>query len=327
MNTRAFYRAIAIDGLTAPYNTATLKVYYPALLAETEEHRNSGFLPADTSLAPLPVVIMMPGINVGPQAYGWLAIALAERGIVTVTYSLVSEEIPGLVSLSPGIDLQHLKPEKFGKAPTAIALAAIINELHKIQQNSVLKDLLALDNIILGGHSAGGTVALLNGNPQWFPGLAGVFSYAAHTAAAKPLGWPDNSYLPTPSLLPTLILGGENDGVIEGSQMRYGNSTDNTASGKLEQTFQQSISSARGDCHLAILAGANHFAIAYPEDNSTGRAFLDREQTRPAQQIRETLQETIGLFIESIRVNQVQQNLLPGYFTSHSARFRLLASK
>ena len=327
MNTRAFYRAIAIDGLTAPYNTATLKIYYPALHAATEAQRNSGFIPADPARAPFPVVIMMPGINVGPEAYGWLAIALAQRGIVTLTYSLVSEEIAGLVSISPGIDLHHLKPEHFGKAPSAVALAAIIAELHKIQHNSVLKGLLNLDKIIVGGHSAGGTVALLNGNPQWFPGLAGIFSYAAHTAAATPLGWPDGSYLPTPSLLPTLVLGGENDGVIAGSQMRYGNSTDNSASEKLEQTFKQAISSARGDCHLAILAGANHFAIAYPEDNSTGRAFLDREQTRPAQQIRETLQETIGLFIESIRVNQVQQNLLPGYFTSHSARFRLLASK
>ena len=85
----------------------------------------------------------MPGINVGPEAYGWLA--LAQQGIVTVTYSLVSEELPGMVSISPAINMQALKPEHYRKIPSANALAAIIEELQRIQDDSVLKGLLALN--------------------------------------------------------------------------------------------------------------------------------------------------------------------------------------
>jgi dienelactone hydrolase len=300
MSVRAFYRAATMETLQPPYNHVTLKITYPAMLPDNEHELNSGYLTADPKQAPFPIVIMMPGINVGPEAYSWLAQGLAARGIVTVTYSFVTEELPGLISLSPGIDLEYLKPEQYGKAPTATALAAIIKELTRVNDNSVLKGTLALDKIILGGHSAGGTVALLNGHPGWFPGLVGVFSYGAHTAAATTLGWPDNSYLPTPSLLPTLMIGGDCDGVIEGSQMRYSNNTDNTASSKLEQSFEQAITSTRGDCHLAILSGANHFAIAYPEDSTTGRGFLDKVATRPGQNIRQILEKIIGLFISDI---------------------------
>lgn len=324
MSVRAFYRAASLEALQPPYNHVTLKITYPAMPPDNEQELNSGYLAADCKQAPFPIIIMMPGINVSPEAYDWLAQGLATRGIVTVTYSFVTEEIPGLISLSPGIDLEYLKPEKFGKAPTATALAAIIKELIRVNSDSVLQGTLALDKIVLGGHSAGGTVALLNGHPDWFPGLTGVFSYGAHTAAATTLGWPDNSYLPSPSLLPTLMLGGDCDGVIEGSQMRYSNSTDNSASSKLEQSFEQAITSNRGDCHLAIVSGANHFAIAYPEDNTTGRGFLDKEATRPGQQIRQILEQLIGLFILDINGGSQQ---LDNYMAAHQQDFSIYHCK
>ena len=274
MRARAFYRAVTLDSLRPPYNHVTLKITYPSLPPGNEQELNSGYLAADLDQAPFPILVMMPGINVSPEAYSWLAQALAAHGIVTVCYSFITEELPGLISLSPGIDLEYLKPDLFGQAPSAVVLAAIIKELTRVNTDSLLTDALALDKIILGGHSAGGTVALLNANPDWFPGLVGVFSYGAHTAAATPLGWPDNSYLPSPSQLPTLLIGGDCDGVIEGSQMRYGNSSDHGPSSKLEKSFERAITASRGDCHLAIVSGANHFAIAYPIDKSTGRSFL-----------------------------------------------------
>lgn len=324
MSARAFYRALTLDTLQPPYNHVTLKITYPAMPPGNEQELNSGYLAADPKQAPFPVLIMMPGINVSPEAYGWLAQALAARGIVTVTYSFVTEELPGMIGLSPGIDLEYLKPEQFGRAPTASALKGIIEELARVNDESLLKGTLNLDKIILGGHSAGGTVALLNANPNWFPGLVGVFSYGAHTAAATPLGWPENSYLPSPSLLPSLMIGGDCDGVIEGSQMRYGNSDDKTAASKLEQSFEQAISSNRGDCHLAILSGANHFAIAYPEDSTTGRGFLDKETTRPGKKTRQTLEQLIGLFISDI--NKGTQKL-DSYLKSHGEDFSVFQCK
>ena len=79
---RAIYRAIAIDGCAPPYDRASLKIFYPASFSDSDEERNTGLIPADPSAAPYPVVILLPGINVGPEAYSWLAHDLAKRGVI-----------------------------------------------------------------------------------------------------------------------------------------------------------------------------------------------------------------------------------------------------
>lgn len=296
MITRAFYRAISIAGGTPPYDRASLKVYYPAEHQDTPEERNTGVVAAADTGALFPVVIMMPGINVGPEAYGWLARALASQGIVTVTYTLVAEEMPGYISLTPGLDITALTPQEYGTRPSATAIAPIIEDLAAMNRIGVLAGKLNLDSIILGGHSAGGTVALLNARADWFPGVCAGFSYGAHTGAATALGYDQDSMFDTPSDLPLLIMGGTRDGCIANSSGRYGDDQAN-ATERVEKTFDASVRSNRGDCYLAIIEGANHFSMAWPQDDSTGRPFIDQPTTTPDEILRDLLAELTCLFI------------------------------
>ena len=295
MMVRAIYRAISIGNSTAPYDRASLKIFYPGHYGDSEEERNTGVIPADRDRAPFPVVIIFPGINLGPEAYSWLAHELAAQGIVSVTYSLVAEEMPGYISLTPGLSINALAPENFGKQASATALADIIEDLHRVNEAGVLHGLLDLNNIVLGGHSAGGSVALLNARADWFPGLSAVFSYGAHAGAATALGYPENAMFDIPAEMPTLIMGGTRDGCIANSAKRYGANTA-SATERVEKTFDQALGSDRKDSYLAIIEGANHFSLAWPEDHSTGRPFIDLPTSRPDEELRQLLSELICQF-------------------------------
>lgn len=267
--TKTLFRAVALPGETAPYDRATLKVVYD---------------PSASTDGRLPAVVVLPGYNVEPDAYGWLAKALAARGVVAVTYTTLSENA-GTVSLSPGIDFGALKPDTFGSKVSATALAPVLAELAKLEMVDSAK-------IIVGGHSAGGTVALLNARADWFPGVCGAFSYGGHTAAATAFGWPAATVLPLPSQVPTLILGGTRDGVIFGSAARYGEEPP-SATARVERTFDDALTSDRGDCFLALIDGANHFSLAHPSEPSSA----DFEPTRPPEDIRSLLESLVGDFV------------------------------
>ncbi|MEH6580316.1 MAG: hypothetical protein V7754_00165 [Halioglobus sp.] len=302
MTVRAIYRAIAIAGCQAPYDRASLKVFYPARYSGSDEEKNSGVVPIDSTDAPFPVVIMMPGINVGPEAYSWLAHDLAKHGIVTVTYTLVAEEMPGYISLTPGLSISALTPENYGHEPSATALVAILDELRLLNETGVLQGNLDLDKIVLGGHSAGGSVALLNARPDWVPGLCAVFSYGAHAGAATALGYAEDAMFELPSELPLLIMGGTQDGCIANSGSRYGASP-TSATERIEKTFDSAIQSRRGDCYLGIIDGANHFSLAWPADHSTGRPFIDLPTSRPDADLRQFLSRLICQFTLAVAKN------------------------
>ena len=289
---RAFYQAVAVETAVSPYNTLTLKIYYPAKPSGSAEERNTGVVPADADLAPFPVVIIMPGINVEPAAYQWLALALTEKGLVVVVYSWIAEEMPGYISLTPGVDLAALQVGAYGSAPTSPAIAPILAELERQNGNGRLAGLLDLDKVVLGGHSAGGTMALQNANAEWFPRIKGAFAYGGHTMVTTFLGYEPQTTLPLWGL-PTLIVGGSLDGVIEASGHRYGN--ENSATLPLERTFE----TAGDNSFLVILEGANHFTMAYPIDETTGRPFLDRPTTQPNEQLRHELVTLISFFIDA----------------------------
>ena len=63
------------------------------------------------------MAIILPGINVGPESYGWLARGLAAGGVITVTYTLVAEEMPGYISLTPGLSMAALAPPTTANRP------------------------------------------------------------------------------------------------------------------------------------------------------------------------------------------------------------------
>ncbi len=317
MSIRAFFHAAKVEDVSSPYDTIHLKVFYPAQMSGSELEQNMGVVPANSQLAPFKVVILFNGINCGPELYQWLAVKLAQRGFVVVTFSWITENIPGMVSLTPGFDIKSLAPNIYGTVPTASALPALLAALERLQSEGVLAGLLDLQNIILGGHSAGGRVAIESASPQFFPQVVGAFGYGAHTAAGVQMGYESGSILPLPDSLPLMLIGGTRDGVIANSSHRYG-VTWEKATTPVERTFQEAIAGGRDDSYLLLLEGANHFSIAYPFDSTTGRPFLDFTATQPEAEIRDLIAEAIGLFIDTHVCQQT---------TAVNALNKLLASK
>jgi dienelactone hydrolase len=298
VSVRAFFQAATVDGVAPPYNTIQLKIFYPARMSGDDQEQNLGIVPAASHQAPFKVVILFNGINCGPEIYQWLAVNLAECGFVVVTFSWVAENIPGMVALTPGVDLKMLTSENYGRGPTAAALPTLLNALERLQAESLLKGLLDLNHIILGGHSAGGRVAIESASSQFFPQVVAAFAYGAHTAATLQLGYELGKILPLPDELPLLLLGGTQDGVIANSSQRYG-VTWEEATTPIKRTFQEAIAGGRNDSYLLLLDGANHFTMADPFDATTGRPFLDFPATQPEAQLRDLIADAIALFLDA----------------------------
>jgi len=295
---RAVYRAVRVSGQTAPYDTLTLKLYYPANYGGSFEERNTGFIPADSSRAPFPIVVLMPGVNVPLESYSWLAHKLVEAGFAVASYSWIANEMGDLVSISPGVHIKRLTHKRYGKKPSCPALPAIFSELKKLNKKGLLADQLDLSSIIIGGHSAGGTMALLNANHDWFSGIRGAFAYAAHTGGNVSLGWEEDSIMPLSKDVPLLIMGGTRDGVIANSAFRYGEAEQGSPTERIERTFSEGVQGKRGDRHLVLIEGANHFAMAWPKDHSTGRPFLDQKTQGSNKKIRKYLARLIVTFCD-----------------------------
>ena len=297
---RALYRAALVAGREAPYDNLTLKIYYPCNYGNTFEERDTGFVPPDAARAPFPVVIVMPGVNISQEAYGWIAQELAKAGFAVVTYSWVTVEIGERVSVSPGVALDALHRDRYGQAISCPALPAILGELERVQQDSLLAGHLDLGRIVLGGHSAGGTMALVNAKADWVPGIRGAFAYGAHTAGNLRLGWPEDSIMPLSRNLPLLIMGGTRDGVIAASGYRYRDGSGDDPDDRIERTFREGIEGKEGDRHLLMVDGANHFSFVWPRDTTTGRPYLDRKARGGGKRLRAYIAELVVSFCRRV---------------------------
>ncbi|GAA5525416.1 hypothetical protein Maes01_01986 [Microbulbifer aestuariivivens] len=298
--TRSLFDAFKVEALASPYDTGIARIYYPAQYGDSFAERNTGAVPMDSALAPCPVLILFQGMNIDSSGYRWLAETLAPAGIVTVTYQMVCEEMPGYIAASPGIDIQALKPEHFGQRPSALALPALLSMLERHNSQGILQGKLDLERLAFGGHSAGGTLALLNANPQWFPALRAVFAYGAHTGASTVLGWPEETLLPISPGVPVFITGGEQDGCIAHSAHRYG-SGNQSATARIEQTFAEALAENGGDNALLLLEDANHFSLCTPADATSGRGFIDLPVK--TEQARTALGTAISLFLRGFLNN------------------------
>jgi dienelactone hydrolase len=283
---RAQFWAVRVDGARAPFDTIHLKLYYPA----GEPDRLSGIAAADPAGAPYPVVVISPGVNVGTESYRWLAERLAAAGFVVATYSWVGELFPGQYGITPGVIVDRLSPDGWGSGPTSDAIAPVLAGLAELNAGpGPLAGALALDRVILGGHSGGGSVALHNATPEFFPSIVAGFAYGAHAGLAQMLGWPPASIVPPKGGAPFLYMAGTRDGVISGSAARYGvESWD-----PIRRTIDEALSPGSS---YALFEGANHFAMGYPEDPTTARGFLDLEPTTPPEKTREALGDVVVLF-------------------------------
>lgn len=297
---RALFHAAALPNANAPYNVLHLKIYYPAAPTNSDAERMSGVVPADKSHAPMRVVIFFNGINVGIESYHWLAVKLAEANIIAVMYTHVAETLPGVIGLTPAIDLSKVKPDTYGSGATCPAIQPILDSLMQLNsdEKSPLCEAMDLNHIILGGHSAGGTVALQNA--QFFAQVKAVFAYAGHTMASTMLGFAPNTVLNVGGKS-VMLMHGDKDGVIAASRVRYG--AEGQEKDPVEKTFNEACQpSAGNDAYDILLQGANHFSIAHPLDETTGRFFLDMEMTRPADEIRDQIAGLVLAFIKKLEV-------------------------
>jgi dienelactone hydrolase len=312
---RAVHTACTVPGHEAPYDTAHLKVFYPAAPTGDMAERMTGVIPADASGAPYPVVVLFNGINVTADSYRWLAVALAERGYVAVTFTFVEEVFGTGVAVSPGIDVGVLRPETFGSGPCGTALQPVLDALAKL--GGPLEGLLDLDRVAIGGHSGGGTVVLQSANPAWFPQVRAVFTYGAHAMASTVLGWPTGHVLDLSDDVAVLLMTGEHDGVMAASAVRYGEEADADRVDPVARTFDQSFAGGRGDVHHVVLRGANHFTVAHPLDLTSARAFLDEPATGDEDAAREAIADTLGLFLDGqLRGSADAREQLAGWTTA-----------
>ncbi|MGN2637817.1 alpha/beta hydrolase family protein [Nocardia takedensis] len=253
----------------SPFDTAHLKIYYPAEVRGDDAERLTGVFGADPAGAPYPVVIFLSGVNVGQDSYRRYACAIAEQGYVVVTFDRVAELFGGQYGLTPGVDLAAARPGAYGDGPTCPTIGAILDTLAELHRLSPLASALDLDRVALGGHSAGGTVALQSA--RFFPGVRAVFGWGSHNMVATMLGWAPGTVLPAQVDCPVLLGVGTNDGVIMGSADRYGEDGA-TRADPVARTFAEALP---GTGHLlAVVEGANHFGIA-DTDPTAARAFLD----------------------------------------------------
>lgn len=297
---RALFDVAPLTGAPAPFNSVFLKIYYPADSGTALDPRAGGEFAVDSQFGLMPVAIIMPGINTDTSSYGWLARSLAAKGIVCLCYQYIAEEFPGMVSATPGLEVAALSPNEYGKHPSATILDDLLQRLRRHNTEGVLAGRLDLERIYLGGHSAGGTVALLNADPNWFPGVCGCFSYGSHSAPAKVLNWPEGDYIPLPGKLPTLIMGGTEDGSITNSVHYYNaNVGADDAAEPLVGTFDNALVRQQGDCLLAIWQGANHYCWVHPNDHTTGRSAIDLPSKADPDQLRAAMTDVVAEFILS----------------------------
>ncbi|MEV6300010.1 dienelactone hydrolase family protein [Actinoplanes sp. NPDC051861] len=289
MSVRSVWWAASIPGAVAPFDTAHLRVFYPSRPTGSDEERLTGVFPADPSLAPYPVVLIVSGVNVGQEAYRWLAVELASRGYVAVTYDWVGELFGGLRGITPGVELAAARPDAYGTRATTPSVPAVLSALSEIS----FSNLLNLGNVGLIGHSAGGTVILQSA--RFFPEVKAVAAYGTHTMVATMLGWPAGTVLPAQVDCPVLLMNGENDGVINGSADRYGSPAGRDP---ISRTFDEALPGSDGDHLQVTFSGANHFGIAHPVDETAARAFLDEEATTDPAATRAALADVTAAFLD-----------------------------
>jgi len=206
-------------------------------------------------------------MNIPCSSYGWLAHHLVESGFVAVTYDHVESPLPGFEGFGPGLDVDALRPG-VDAAPCSTVLHPLLESLKRVN-NQELKGCLDLNQVVLFGHSAGGTSALFSAG--WFPEIRGVATYGAHAGVSTMLGHPPGTVLPVHGQVPTLLIGGDADGVVKSSSQRYG--TDGGPTDLLERTFTEAL---KGTGHgMVILRGGQHLMPCHPFDPSLGRGFLE----------------------------------------------------
>lgn len=294
---RALHRAVAVSGEPSPFDTLSLKVYYPCRFTDSVEQRRTGVVAADDSRAPFPVVVLLPAEDVSHESYGWIATELALAGFAVATYSWIRRDKERGVHSTPGLQRKRLGKKRFGRKPSCPALPAVFSELKRLNKHGVLANTLNLSRTVLGGHGLGGSLALLNANKDWFPAVCAAFSYAGHCLADPEQGWDKRTVLPLAADLPLLMIGGTQDSLLE-SETGHLAGKHASPTWALEHSFAEGIKGKRSDRHLVLLEGGSHYTFASPRDETTGRHFLDRRSRGLGKSLRKYLASLVVTFCD-----------------------------
>ena len=312
---RALYRAVKMGDSDSLYDALTMKLYYPSCPAPGRGGvgrsgtggadggggiSRAGVLAADGGRAPFPVVVFLPGAGVPQEGYAWLAQEIAAAGFAVATYQWLSLEAGKAGIPGPGARPKQLRRKRFGRKPSCPALKGIFAELKRVNRRGVLAGCLDLEQVIFGGHSTGGALALLNANRDFFPAVKGAFAYAAHTAGEEKLGWEAGSFMPLARDLPLLLMGGTEDRVLAGPAQGGFKAARGDFAAALRGTFKEAVRGKRGDRHLLLVEGGNHYGLAWPWDATVGQRFLDGESKGGDKKLRAYLARVIVNFCDYV---------------------------
>jgi dienelactone hydrolase len=269
-------------------------VYYPATNGERLDPL--GTRPVDTSRGPLPVVVVLPGMNTETTYYRWLAIRLAQAGHLVLVSSLVSEIPPGGTGITPGVDLTAIQPDTYGTKPVGRAIGPVLAFAAQLNTEGVLAGAIDLEQVALVGHSAGGTVALETADAKFFPQIRAVISYASHTMASSVFGWPHGSCLPLSGDAAVLMFSGTRDGLVAAAMKWYADAGESFD--PIARSFDTLPTTARSAGSWVVeLQGANHFSVLQPQDGLWPRADEDMTSEVTADQVEALIGEAATLFL------------------------------
>ncbi len=296
MPVRALLRAISVNGTNSPYDTLTMKVFYPAEMALDETSRETGVLPVARDQAPYPIVIFFGGVNCESYQYYWLAQAIAEEGYIVAVPSWMAQQLAGRTSFTPGIDLAALKPEVYGSRPSLLSLLPILEALNTLNGEGVLANAIDLGAVILGGHSAGGTMALMNADRRFMSGIVGSFSLMANVLATSALGgWERGQIPPLPTDVPALLIGGDADQINVHHNAQFGRETLDSG-GMIAAMLSEGYATPHPKSSAIVIQGATHYSVCYPLDETIGRTFLE-EQPEKTTAIRAMVKDAVVWFL------------------------------
>ncbi len=266
---RMVHGAAAVPGAESPYDTLHWRATFPAAPAATAaDDPVLGLIGPDPARVPLPVCVLHSNFNCGPEYLHWLAVSLARAGWAVVAFTWVARGVDGRPVLSPGIDLARL-----AEAPNAVLAPLLASVAASDLGRAGAFD---FDRLAVGGHSSGGTVALLTAAPE----VKACFSWGGHVLH------PDGSTLAMAPGPARLVMGGTHDGVIGTLTGTQGSATE-----KLRATFD----ACPGPAHLVLFEGANHYSFAEGYDGVTGRGYREQAApTKPAETRREVASLVCG---------------------------------
>ena len=207
-----------------------------------------------------------------------------------MTWTWVAPLFGGRAGLSTGIDLGAVTPEAFGSRIPSQLLPAVLDALPGVADVGPALD---LDRLVLGGHSAGGTTALLCSS--WLG--APAFSYGGHTRTQVPQGFGEDHYLPLGDGPPLLLLGGTGDGVPDA----IARAQTGRASGghPMRLTLERAVPEGR-QAWCVLVEGANHYSLCEGYDGTSGRGYLEAAATGDPAAVRERLASLVLAFLDVV---------------------------